>query len=114
MTIEQRKRWSACLVVAPNMADGSQNSNSVPNSVQNKPNASGVSGSQPQTSQPVASSTSTATASHVDTKVRNAGASLAEFLTQLDDYSPTVRLIKFEHFLYLDLCLLVYNSMLPI
>ena len=70
------------------MADGSQNL--VPNSVQNKPNTSGISGSQPATSQPTASNTAAATVSHVDTKVRNAGASLAEFLTQLDDYTPTV------------------------
>lgn len=70
------------------MADGSQNL--APNSVQNKPNTSGISGSQPATSQPTASNTAAATVSHVDTKVRNAGASLAEFLTQLDDYTPTV------------------------
>lgn len=70
------------------MADGSQNL--VPNSVQNKQNTSGISGSQPATSQLTASNTAAATVSHVDTKVRNAGASLAEFLTQLDDYTPTV------------------------
>lgn len=70
------------------MADNAQAT--VPNSVQSKTNTSAASSSQPSTSQPVSSSTSIATTSHVDTKVRNAGASLAEFLTQLEDYTPTI------------------------
>ncbi|XP_020628032.1 transcription initiation factor TFIID subunit 10-like [Orbicella faveolata] len=70
------------------MADNAQAA--VPNSVQSKTNISAASNTQPSTSQPVSSSTSTATTSHVDTKVRNAGASLAEFLTQLEDYTPTI------------------------
>lgn len=68
-----------------NMADGV--STSTANSSQNKANPSV---SQAQTSQPATSSSSTTATSHVDTKVRNAGASLAEFLTQLEDYTPTV------------------------
>ncbi|KAJ7393394.1 Transcription initiation factor TFIID subunit 10 [Desmophyllum pertusum] len=74
------------------MADGSQTV--VSNLVQTKANTSSVStNSQPQTSQPTTSNTSTTTTPatpQVDTKVRNAGASLAEFLTQLDDYTPTI------------------------
>ena len=81
---------SACLDVTTNMADGSQAT--VSNSVQSKANTSVASSTQPQTSQPSTSSTSATTTSHVDTKVRNAGASLAEFLTQLDDYTPTVNI----------------------
>ncbi|KAK2556514.1 Transcription initiation factor TFIID subunit 10 [Acropora cervicornis] len=68
-----------------NMADGV--STSTANSSQNKANPSV---SQAQTSQPATSSSSTTAAPHVDTKVRNAGASLAEFLTQLEDYTPTI------------------------
>lgn len=71
------------------MADNAQAT--VPNSVQSKTNTGAALSTQPSTSQPVSSSTSTVTTSHVDTKVRNAGASLAEFLTQLEDYTPTVR-----------------------
>lgn len=76
--------------LATNMADGSQTTSvSIP--VQSKANTSGsVPNSQAQTSQSSTSNTSTAAASNVDTKVRNAGASLAEFLTQLEDYTPTV------------------------
>ena len=96
--------WSACLLVAQNMADGSQNL--VPNSVQNKPNTSGISGSQPATTQPTASNTATTTVSHVDTKVRNAGASLAEFLTQLDDYTPTVSKLTYVPFSSFCFCLM--------
>ena len=80
------------------MADGSQTASaantSVSNSVQSKANTTGnVTNSQPQTTQPTTSNTSTAAASNVDTKVRHAGASLAEFLTQLDDYTPTVNYV---------------------
>lgn len=76
------------------MADNAQAT--APNSVQSKTNTSAASSSQPSTSQPVSSSTGIATTSHVDTKVRNAGASLAEFLTQLEDYTPTVGLNSFD------------------
>lgn len=79
------------------MADGSQTTAPVSNSVQSKPNTTtSVPNSQPQTTQSTTSNTSTATASHVDTKVRNAGASLAEFLTQLEDYTPTVNNLIFH------------------
>ena len=71
--------------IAINMADSVTTSTA--NSSQNKANPSV---SQAQTSQPTTSSSSTTAAPHVDTKVRNAGASLAEFLTQLEDYTPTV------------------------
>lgn len=70
------------------MADNTQAV--APNSVQSKTNPSAASSTQPSTSQPISSNTGTATTSHADTRVRNAGASLAEFLTQLEDYTPTV------------------------
>lgn len=43
-----------------------------------------------QQSQSTAASTNSVAAAPQDTKVRSAGASLAEFITQLDDYTPTV------------------------
>ena len=76
------------------MADG-QATNSA---VQSKPNTatSSVSNSQAQSTQSTTSSTTAS--SHMDTKVRNAGASLAEFLTQLEDYTPTVIKLSLEIF----------------
>lgn len=71
------------------MADGSgsQTNASVATSAQSKVSATS---SQPQAAQSTVSNTNTAVSSNVDTKVRHAGASLGEFLTQLEDYTPTV------------------------
>ena len=71
------------------MADGSgsQTNASVATSAQSKVSAAS---SQPQAAQSTVSNTNTAASSNVDTKVRHAGASLGEFLTQLEDYTPTV------------------------
>ncbi|CAH3182088.1 unnamed protein product [Porites evermanni] len=71
------------------MADGSgsQTNASVATSAQSKVSAAS---SQPQAAQSTVSNTNTAASSNVDTKVRHAGASLGEFLTQLEDYTPTI------------------------
>lgn len=101
---------------ATKMADGTQTANtatthtaSVSNSVQSKASTtSSAPNSQPQTTQTTTSTTSTAAASHVDTKVRNAGASLAEFLTQLEDYTPTVINLIIVPLFTCSCCILVF------
>ncbi|KAK3701367.1 hypothetical protein QZH41_008740 [Actinostola sp. cb2023] len=68
------------------MADGHQSSSSTANSS----SASASSASNPVISTQSAQQTTSSPSIPQDTKVRTAGSSLSEFLTQLDDYTPTI------------------------